>query len=419
MENRNQSVSVEPCLCDNEILGQDSLGKEFYPKSSHPPQKIISGRIKLFIRLRIRTRIIFIVLRHYHSISGSIQLLKQLLQFRKSALGENEVRKYVHIDGKYYLGMYIPGYYTQAFKQFILAEVSRFKPLLMHTNRFTSVLFSITKKCALHCEHCFEWDSLNESEKLTLPDLKNIVNKILKCGTSQIHFSGGEPLQRMDDLIELVKTVDNKAECWVLTSGYNLTPENAQKLKSAGLKGIVVSIDHYLPELHNKFRGSPKSFEWAIKGVKNAISVNLVTAISVCVTNSFVTKENLLAYAEMAKELGVAYIQIFEPRAAGHYLDRQVELTGDKLKVLEDFFYEMNISRAFRKYPVVLYHGIYQRRLGCLSAANRHLYIDADGDVRDCPFCRNKHGNALTGDLDQIIDRVKSLGCSMFKSINV
>ena len=387
----------------------------------HPPrlQKIISGRNTFFIRFCIRTRIGWIVFRNYRSIPKSIRLLKELLRFRESALGDSKVMKYVHVDGRYYLGMYIPGFYTEAFKAFILGEVSRIKPLQKPTNQFTSVLFSITKKCVLRCEHCFEWDGLNGEEKLSLPELKSIVAKIQKLGTAQIHFSGGEPLQRLDDLLEVLKSIDRKTESWVLTSGYNLTPENAQRLKSAGLTGIVISLDHFVPELHNQFRGSPRSFGWAAAGVKNSISVGLVTAISICVTNAFVTMENLLAYAEMAKNLGVAYIQIFEPRAAGNYQNKDVELTNDKLKILENFFYVLNYSSEYDRYPVILYHGYYQRRIGCFSAGRKHIYIDADGDVRDCPFCRTKAGNALTEDLDQIIDKLMARGCTKYKSITI
>lgn len=383
-----------------------------------PPQKIISGKIRFLIRLRIRSRIVRIIFFNYHSIAKSMQLLKHLLRFRKNALGENKIMKYAYVDGKYYLGMYIPGFYTKAFEAFILGEVSRIMPLRRQSNRFTSVLFSITKKCVLRCEHCFEWETLNGEEQLSLPDLKTIAAKFQKLGTAQIHFSGGEPMQRLEDLLEVLNTIDAKTECWVLTSGYNLTIENARKLKSAGLTGVVVSIDHYLPEMHNQFRGSAKSFYWAQQAVQNAISAELVTAISICATNSFICRENLLAYAEMAKELGVSYIQIFEPRSVGHYLNKDIELSVENIKILEDFFFTMNKSKEYQEYPIVLYHGIYQRRVGCFSAANRHIYVDADGDIHDCSFCRSKAGNALTGDIEQIVEQLKTTGCSKFKTVS-
>jgi MoaA/NifB/PqqE/SkfB family radical SAM enzyme len=397
----------------------ESVRTEYSIKNLAQSQQIISGPKSLLIRLLIRSRIIWIIFRNYRSIPQSIQLLKNLLKFRQSALGENKVMKYARVDGKYYPGMYIPGFHSEIFDKFILGEVSRIVPLEKQIIPITSVLFSITKKCVLRCEHCFEWETLNGEESLTLNDIRAIVAKFQKHGVAQFHFSGGEPLQRIDDLLEVLKTIDRKTECWVLTSGHTLNAENAKRLKYAGLTGVVVSIDHFIPELHNQFRGSVKSFDWAIQAVLNAVSAKLVTAISICATNSFITKENLLAYADMAKRLGVSYIQIFEPRAVGHYKDRNVDLTLDKIKILENFYYTMNKSKEYRNYPIVLYHGIYQRRVGCLSAANRHIYVDADGYIRDCSFCRTKAGNALTGDIHQIIENIKSAGCPKLKSISI
>lgn len=382
-------------------------------------QEILSGRRSFLLRLRIRARIVRIIFHNYRSISLSVKILRSLLRFRQSALGENKVMKYVHVDGKYFLGLYIPSFNSKAFEAFILGEVNRIFPTGESSNRFTSVLFAITKKCALKCEHCSEWETLNGIEALSLADLKTIVTRFQHLGTAQFHFSGGEPLQRMDDLLEVIRTVNNKTESWVLTSGNNLSIANAKRLKSAGLTGVVISIDHFEPEAHNRFRGSQKSYMWAELAIRNAKEANLVTAISVCVTKSFVSTANLYAYAEMAKQLGVAYIQIFEPSAVGHYQGKDVELTTGQVKMLEDFFLNMNHSRAYREYPVVLYHGYYQRRIGCFSSANRHVYVDSDGDIRDCPFCRTKAGNALTEDIGHIVDQLRITGCHKFKAISV
>ncbi len=382
------------------------------------PQKIISGKSRILVRIRIRATIVLIIFREYRNILKAFRLLWKLDKFRKSALGESRVMKYAHVDGKYYMGLYVPGFKTAAFKDFILAEVNRFVPLLKPTNRFTNVLFAITRKCALRCEHCSEWQTLNMDEKLSAGDLKAIVAKFREVGVAQIHFSGGEPLQRIDDLLEVLQTLDERTETWVLTSGNNLTLENARRLKSAGLTGVVVSIDHFDPEVHNQFRGSPKSFTWAQQAVKNAIEVKLVTAISICVTRSFVNDKNLFAYAGMAKNLGVSYIQIFEPKAVGHYQDKDVELTREQQEILEQFFFKMNNLKAYLDYPIVLYHGYYQRRIGCFSSANRHLYVDSQGDIYDCPFCRNTKGNILTGNFADITGQLRTAGCSKFKTID-
>jgi MoaA/NifB/PqqE/SkfB family radical SAM enzyme len=395
--------------------GTTDLREIPFPAHALKPQEIISGRKRIWIRLRIRSRITWIIFRNYRSVTKSMRLLSSLLSLRQSALGESKVAKYARVDGRIYMGLYTPGFPSMAFDAFILGELNRILPLDRPVNRFTCVLLSITKKCPLRCEHCSEWETLNGEEKLSLADLKSVVAGFQQPGTGQFHFSGGEPLRRMDDLCELLRSVDRKTECWVLTSGYDLDAESAARLKSAGLTGVVISLDHYIPGMHNRFRGSGKSFERAVDATRNAIDAGLVTAISLCATNTFVNAENLHAYAEMARKLGVSYIQILEPRAVGHYRGREVELTRDKEQLLEDFFTRMNHDKAFAGYPVVLYHGYYQRRIGCFSAGSRHVYMDAEGNLMDCPFCRNTGGNVLYHDLENSIRELKEKGCGRFR----
>jgi MoaA/NifB/PqqE/SkfB family radical SAM enzyme len=174
-------------------------------------------------------------------------------------------------------------------------------------------------------------------------------------------------------------------------------------------------MDHFDPNIHNLFRGSDKSFDWVQAGVKNAIETGLVTALSICVSKSFVTESNLMSYAELAKNMGVSFIQILEPRAVGHYNGKDVSLDRGHETTLEEFYLKLNFHKKFRKYPVVCYHGYYQRRTGCFGSGNRSLYVDADGDLHACPFCRVKMGSALSDDLDGTIGKMVGTGCHQYE----
>jgi MoaA/NifB/PqqE/SkfB family radical SAM enzyme len=221
---------------------------------------------------------------------------------------------------------------------------------------------------------------------------------------------------RVNDIIEILNSAKPGTEFWILTSGYNFTKENAEKLKKAGLTGVVISLDHFSPEMHNIFRGSAKSFDWAQLAVKNALASKLVTALSICVSKSFVSDSNLFEYAELAQKMGVSFIQILEPRSVGHYRGKDVKLKPEHEKILEDFYFRMNYDEKYRKYPIVVYHGFHQRKFGCFAAGNRNLYIDTDGDINACPFCHAKIGNAITGNIDHSIEKLQSAGCHEFKN---
>jgi MoaA/NifB/PqqE/SkfB family radical SAM enzyme len=276
-------------------------------------------------------------------------------------------------------------------------------------------VIAITKKCPLQCEHCYEWKNLNGKEVISVNDLNEIVARIQRKGVGQIQFTGGEPLNRMEALLDVLRKAESSTDFWVTTSGYNLTHTNALKLKLAGLTGVVVSLDHFIPEKHNSFRGNSNSFHWVEEAIKNANANNLVTALSLCVTNDFVSKENLMAYFELAKRMNISFVQILEPKQVGRYEHNEVSLTDDQVRIVEDFVMDMNFNTEYRDYPCIIYHAYHNRRHGCLSAGHKGVYIDSDGDLNPCPFCHKKYGSVLDEHFEESLDLLKASGCREFK----
>jgi len=83
----------------------------------------------------------------------------------------------------------------------------------------------MNKKIIIHSES----DNHSNSNRLSLNELKSVMEKIHKLGIRHIQFSGGEPLCRLDDMIELMEYSGGSTDYWVSTSGFGLTPEAAVK----------------------------------------------------------------------------------------------------------------------------------------------------------------------------------------------
>lgn len=387
-------------------------------RSFRKSQKILSGAKMRWLELRIRLTIAAVAWRRYRKVTNVLSVLRSLDALRRRILGPHRITKLAVVDGKCYWDLYTPGWPSPHFDQYFAGEMHRMIPQPSCPNRFNNIILAITKKCPLACEHCFEWDSLNGKERLRKEDIRKLVKSFQKMGTTQIQLSGGEPMLRVADMAEIVSEAHRKSDFWVLTSGFNLSYENARLLKQAGLTGVVVSLDHYDPEEHNRFRGMKNAFDWAQRAVKSAIEANLVTALSLCVTRSFAEREHLFAYARLAKEMGVSFIQVLEPKAVGHYAGKSVSLDASHYRVLEDFYFQMNYDPAFADFPIVTYHGYHQRTVGCFSGGNRNLYVDTDGDLHACPFCQEKKGSALSPNLDELISQLQTRGCHSFASFS-
>ena len=364
--------------------------------------------------LMVRSAILLLALKSYKYPAKAIRSLKLLIKKRVAFSGDKGLPGFFHENGRYFFDPNIPGWPSASFNKFIINELNNSLPFKIDHSRLTTIIFSITKKCPLKCLHCFEWDRLDNSESLNSIDIKNILHKFQEYGVSHVQIGGGEPMSRYDDLISLLKSADSGTDFWILTSGYGLTLEKARQLKKSGLTGVRISLDHWDKDKHNTFRGSQKSFDWAIQAGENSRKAGLAMGLSLCVTREFLTEKNLTEYLKFAKKIHAAFIFLLEPRETGHFKNQEVTLSEEEAKVIESFYLNVISSDKYEDYPLVFYPGYYQRKLGCFGAGIRYLYIDSEGSVHACPFCQGKLGNALNDDLPEIIQKLKAEGCQMF-----
>lgn len=370
----------------NKFLILDSLDKSI---STLLPGTLINKVLWFAIKLRI-FYFACIILKYPGKI---LKTFNVLIKLRNNVWG-GDMKKIYKINNKYYFNIYTPGWPSKEYDLLIKNELLRHSSLQAFEEKLSFVFLAITRKCPMRCEHCFEWDNLNEKESFTKETLIKAIDIYQNEGVLQFHFSGGEPLVRIKELLYVMQYASKKSACWVITSGFNLTAQNAVLLKKAGCKGIVVSIDHYNAELHNIFRGNANSFTSAINGVKASLNAGLVTAISVCTTKAFIDGDHLLPYIEFAKNLGVHFVQLLEPKNVGHYKEGNVLLTPAHIAKLEKVFKDFNNLPAYKTYPTIMYHGYHQRRVGCF-AGSRSIYVDSIGDVHACPFCHTATYNIL------------------------
>ena len=405
----NNIESIVQGLQENKVMNEEVVthrnGRIYKPL-------FITGFKKRFLIFRIRLTILRIAINNYKNPIYWLGVIRYFIKLRKKYLGNNKHNRLVLVDDKYYMGLYTPGWKGNVFDTFILSQLDDYKPIPnKQINRFMVAFIAITKKCPLKCEHCYEWNSLNGKEVLTETDLNVIVAKIQKQGVAQIYLTGGEPMNRLRVLLKVLHQAEKTTDFWINTSGYNLTDINARLLKEAGLTGAVISLDHYIPEEHNQFRGNSNAFNWAKEAVKNANVNKLVTALSLCVTRDFVNKENLMAYMDLARDMKVTFVQLLEPKSVGHYEGINVSLSKDQIEIMEDFVLNMNFNTFNRGYPFINYHAFYQRRHGCFSAGYKGLYIDTDGDMNPCPFCHKKTGSVLDRKFEKNLELLRTNGC--------
>lgn len=376
---------------------------------------IISGGRSKLMFVKIWASVALHILKKYKSPVKFYKILKGAVGMKKKYTKEKKYHnKLAYVDGRIFFNCNNAGWPSKHFYRIIDLE-SR-KTLFNDVSNLENlrmVQLAFTKKCPLNCEHCYEGEELNKKDTLTLEDHKKIVNKLQLAGIPMIHFGGGDPMAKVDDIIEILNSAKKTSDFWVFTSGFNLNEKNASRLKKAGLTGVSIGLDHHNPSFHNKFRRNQKAFGWAMEGARNAVNNGLVLTFTICLTRDFSTKENLYGYLELAKKMGASFVQMLEPRAVGNYAGQEVHLLPEQSAVVDDFFLTVNRDPKYKDMPIVLYPGYHQRRTGCTAAGFKYLYIDTDGYMSSCPFCRNRKTHILDSDHESNIDQMKKEGCDL------
>ena len=140
----------------------------------------------------------------------------------------------------------------------------------------------ITDACELQCRHCYR-DTPRRAD-LPLTDLERMLDDFHDFCESRwipgrVTFAGGEPLQRVDDLLLLTRRAKKSGmQVHLLTNGWHLTRETAQELKAAGCLRVQISLDGDA-ETHDGLRGGG-AFEKAIAALVTARQASLPATLS-------------------------------------------------------------------------------------------------------------------------------------------
>jgi 12,18-didecarboxysiroheme deacetylase len=149
------------------------------------------------------------------------------------------------------------------------------------------VIWNITKKCNLNCQHCYTATSTSFEHELSLKEGRKLIDDLSTFACPVIIFSGGEPLLR-PDLPELAEYAVSKGiRAVISTNGTLICKETAEKFKKIGISYIGISVDG-LREVHDRFRGHQGAFDDTMDGIRCCTNAGLKVGLrfTVCRKNA-------------------------------------------------------------------------------------------------------------------------------------
>lgn len=275
------------------------------------------------------------------------------------------------------------------------------------------IAWEVTRSCNLACKHCrAEAHTEPYPGELSTVEAKALIDTFPLVGNPIIIFTGGDPMMRAD-VYDLIAYAGSKGlHCAFSPNGTLITPENARKIKAAGVERCSISIDGADAASHDAFRGVPGAFDASMRGIDYLKDAGLAFQI-----NTTVTRSNLASFKrifELCERIGAAAWHIFllvpMGRAAGladqvisaqeyedvlHWLYDFRKTTDMHLKATcAPHYYRIMRQRAKEEGLAVTpdIFGLDAMTRGCLGGTG-FCFISHVGQVQPCGYLELNCGN--------------------------
>jgi radical SAM protein with 4Fe4S-binding SPASM domain len=262
------------------------------------------------------------------------------------------------------------------------------------------VVLELTEVCNFNCIWCYNAANKHKGRKhMPWEKAETLAEIFADSGIRQVTCSGGEPMlyPHLDDFIR--RCADLGIIVHMNTNGYLFTRKRARELKKAGLSQIQTNIDSLDAGRHDSIRGKDKSFERAVRALKNAKEAGM-TAVS----QTVLTKTNECEIGNIfrfARSIGVQRCRVWDMVPSGSASENMKLKPTDFIKTLGNLCEyakktgALSVESADPLFPANLkpamdvYGGV------CAASMGGFTTMTVDGDVLFCATLREKLYNAF------------------------
>jgi AdoMet-dependent heme synthase len=232
------------------------------------------------------------------------------------------------------------------------------------------VIWEVTRACQLKCVHCrADAQPVPDPRELTHEEGIKLIDDIYEMNNPMLVFTGGDCMMR-EDLFELADYAIKKGMRVSITPSAtpNVTKEKMEKAKQVGLSRWAFSLDGPTPEIHDRFRGTPGSFELTIEKIKYLNELNMPLQI-----NTVISRYNYDHLEEMAKLVAdlkavMWYIFLLVPIGRGQLNDCITPVEHEKVfrwlyELSKTAPYDIKTTAAQHYRRVVLQQKMYEHKI--------------------------------------------------------
>lgn len=249
-----------------------------------------------------------------------------------------------------------------------------------------AVLLDPTSACNLHCTGCWAAEYGNKLN-LTLEDIDSIICQGKELGIYMYIYTGGEPLVRKADIIQLCEM---HPDCEFLSFTNATLIDEAFCQDMLRVKNFVPAISLEGFEEANDSRRGPGVYEKVTNAMCLLKQHNLPFGISACYTSVNYNDISSEKFFDHMIDLGALFVWFF------HYMPVGNDAVPALLPTPEQRETVYHRIREFRETKAIFsmdFQNDAEYIGGCIAGGRHYLHINANGDVDPCVFIHYSNCN--------------------------
>lgn len=264
-----------------------------------------------------------------------------------------------------------------------------------------NILFDPTSACNLNCKGCWAAE-YGHRQSLTNEEMQSIVTQGKELGCHFYWLTGGEPLIRKNDIIELCK---NNRDCifLVFTNATLVDQKFCEDMNEAGNIALALSIEG--SEESNDWRRGDGAYKTTVRAMELLQKNKCLFGVSVCYTKKNLDLVTSDGFLDMLIEKGVKYSLYFHYMPVGHGADPELMPTPEQREAMYRWLRKMRAPETGKQLFVMDFQNDGQYVGGCIAGGRNYFHINSAGDIEPCVFIHYSDSNIRKHTLLEALQR--------------
>jgi len=365
----------------------------------------VSGFAKSIIDVKVLASVFLQAIKKYGLFKGLTLMIDYFSD--KRSLFKDIPARYVKKGKDYFAIAELPPVNHHLFAEYIVKDMAALRGMAKPIPAFAIVC--ISTKCPYKCHYCYNSEMHADAEKLSVNQLVLTINCLVDSGIRNIYLSGGEPMMRWNDLLQILERCQNRQiTFWLLTTGWGITEEKIVQLIERDVTGIMITLDSENPETVAAIKGESGAYQNAIHAIRLSAANGLIAVINTVFTKDILEEYNFERFVAFVGQNGATFINCNTQKDAQNADGENTPIfTPTDCRKLGKLTRQNNKKR--RSLPITYSPDFWESRRGCVGG-KLFLYMDPEGNFRPCPFSSLVIGNIFNQPVADIVRKASQLG---------